>query len=112
MTAKPRIEDILVAVGDHFGCTVAELKSRRRGSPLPIARGVAVELIRRHTIASYPEIARALGRTNHSTVITAHRRHQRRLAGRMSRADAAAIRAVVEIEQSLGLCGRKAVIPS
>jgi chromosomal replication initiator protein len=35
---------------------------------------VATALARRCTSASYPEIARAIGRPNHSTVITAHQR--------------------------------------
>lgn len=39
------------------------------------ARTVFVVAARRMTGASYPEIAAAMGRPNHSTALTAHRRH-------------------------------------
>lgn len=39
-----------------------------------LARAVTVHVARAMTTASYPEIARAMGRPNHSTVITAHQR--------------------------------------
>jgi chromosomal replication initiator protein len=45
-----------------------------------LARAVSTALARRLTSASYPEIARAIGRPNHSTVITAHRRLDRQMA--------------------------------
>ena len=39
-----------------------------------MARAVITVLCKQMTTLSYPEIARKLGKTNHSTVITAHQR--------------------------------------
>jgi chromosomal replication initiator protein len=50
-----------------------------------LARSLTVLLARRLTTASFPEIARAMGRPNHSTIVTAHQR----ISGQLD-ADAAA----------------------
>lgn len=57
-----------------LGVTIPELMGRTRHRRVVLARGVSVILCRRLTTLSFPEIARALGRPNHSTVITAHQR--------------------------------------
>lgn len=44
------------------------------------ARALAIHLARRLTAMSYPEIAAAMGRDNHSTIITAAQRVERELA--------------------------------
>jgi chromosomal replication initiator protein len=44
-----------------------------------LARSVTSFICRKLTTLSFPEIARAMGRGNHSTVITAHRRIERDL---------------------------------
>src|SRR5262249_39963932 len=42
-----------------------------------LARSLCSFICRKLTTLSFPEIARAMGRSNHSTVITAHRRVER-----------------------------------
>lgn len=44
-----------------------------------LARALCVHAARESTNMSYPEIARALGRPNHSSVITAHQRIKQQL---------------------------------
>ncbi|HEX2836566.1 MAG TPA: helix-turn-helix domain-containing protein [Phycisphaerales bacterium] len=58
---------------------VGEFMGRGRHKRVVFARSVAAHLSRELTTQSFPEIARAMGRTNHSTVITAQRRLQRML---------------------------------
>jgi chromosomal replication initiator protein len=67
-------EVIAQTVCRMLGVTIPELMGRTRHRRVVLARGVSVILCRRLTTLSYPEIARALGRPNHSTVITAHQR--------------------------------------
>ncbi|MEO1716285.1 MAG: DnaA/Hda family protein [Planctomycetota bacterium] len=52
----------------------AELGRSGRHRRVVLARAMITLLCRELTTMSYPEIARALGKRNHSTVITAHRR--------------------------------------
>lgn len=51
-----------------------DLMGKGRHKRVVLARAVCVHLCRRYTTHSYPEIARGIGRPNHSTVITAHQR--------------------------------------
>lgn len=69
-----RLEDILRVTADAFGLEPADIMARSRKRPLVQARGLVIRLARRCTRMSYPEIARALNRPNHSTVITADQR--------------------------------------
>jgi hypothetical protein len=65
------------------------------------ARGLCVLLLRKHTAMSYPDIARAIGRTNHSTIITMKQRVEREAAqeperwtGMVDRAEAEIVRLI------------------
>lgn len=58
---------------------VGEFAGKGRHKRVVFARSVAAHLCRQMTTQSFPEIARAMGRPNHSTVITAQRRLQRQL---------------------------------
>ena len=70
-----RVDDILAVVCDEFGVTPEQLHSRRRAPRIVAAREMFVHIARRHTIMSYPEIAREVfGRPSHSSAIGAHRR--------------------------------------
>lgn len=69
-----RLEEIVALVCQRLNVTMGEVAGRGRHPRVVLARAAATLLARRHTRASYPEIARALGRPNHSTVITAHQR--------------------------------------
>jgi chromosomal replication initiator protein len=69
-----RATDVIDAVSMRLGVTMDELSSSGRHQRVVLARAVITLLCRELTSASYPEIARAIGRPNHSTVITAHQR--------------------------------------
>jgi chromosomal replication initiator protein len=58
---------------------VGEFAGKGRHKRVVFARSIAAHLCRQMTTQSFPEIARAMGRPNHSTVITAQRRLQRQL---------------------------------
>ena len=57
----------------------AELGRSGRHRRVVLARAMITLLCRELTTMSYPEIARALGKKNHSTVITAHQRIDRQM---------------------------------
>jgi chromosomal replication initiator protein len=65
---------VVACVCERLGVTPAELAGRGRHRRVVLARAMATAVSRRLTSGSYPEIARAIGRPNHSTVITAHQR--------------------------------------
>ena len=52
----------------------AEFAGSGRHKRVVLARALTVQISRELTTMSYPEIARAMRRPNHSTVITAHQR--------------------------------------
>ncbi|QOI99161.1 MAG: ATP-binding protein [Phycisphaeraceae bacterium] len=58
----------------------AEFTGRGRHKTVVLARELAVYLARRMTTQSFPEIARAFGRTNHSTALTAYQRFEKKVA--------------------------------
>ncbi len=65
---KLEIEDILLAVGDHFGVTEELLKASGRAKEIVIPRQIAMYLARTLTSYSLPEIGQVFHR-DHSTVI-------------------------------------------
>jgi chromosomal replication initiator protein len=68
-------------VAEHFALPEAALVGGSREKVVCAARAVAMHLVRQHTQMSYPEIGRALGRKNHSTVIAACQRVEALIAG-------------------------------
>ncbi len=66
------LAEILAAVCAVCDVTEREVTGKVRHSDLVFARRVCVVVMRRLTSASFPEIAEAMGTTNHSTVITQH----------------------------------------
>jgi len=67
----PSIPDIQSAVADTFGLTVLDLLSRRRARAVSRPRQVAMWLCRHTTLHSLPEIGRAFGDRDHTTVMHA-----------------------------------------
>jgi len=67
------IEKIQDAVSRHFGLSVADLKSHRRGRDISFPRQIAMYLSRTVAEASFPNIAEKFGGRDHSTVIHAVR---------------------------------------
>jgi chromosomal replication initiator protein len=63
-----------------LGVEVADLTGKGRHKTVVLAREMTVLLARRLTTASFPEIARAMGRENHSTALTAYQRLESALA--------------------------------
>ncbi len=74
-----RLGEIIDAVCIRIGVESDELLGRGRHRRVVLARGLVVHLARELTTLSFPEIARGLGRENHSTVHTAARRILRNL---------------------------------
>ena len=69
-----RLTSIVEAVSSTFGVRREELLSTSKHRTASEARGVVVLIARRLTTLSYPEIARGLGRRNHSAIHAAERR--------------------------------------
>jgi len=74
-----RFEAIQRTVCEHLMVDSKQLASSSRHKHLVLARSLVVWLSRDLTSMSYPEIAHAMGRKNHSTVITACQRMGRQL---------------------------------
>ncbi len=60
--------------------SVADIGDSIRHPRVVIARAVMVHLLRTHTTLGFPDIARMMGRPNHSTVITAYQRIKKQYA--------------------------------
>lgn len=74
------LASIAAEVSKALGVEVSDLMGRGRHRTVVLAREITVYLARRMTTSSFPEIARSLGRENHSTVLTAHKRLEDMLA--------------------------------
>lgn len=72
-SAKPSVEDVLVATASLYGLTSKELIARDRRPNVAQARKVAIYLSRELTGKSLPEIGRRLGGRDHSTILAAVR---------------------------------------
>ncbi len=68
------VEDIQKAVCNHFCLTNAELLSKDRHKSVAFARQVAMYLCRQRLKCSFPELGRAFGNRDHTTVMSACRR--------------------------------------
>lgn len=77
---KPvRFQAILDAVCDHFTLSREQVTGRLRKTHVVLARSLLIHLAYELTGMSYPEIAAAMGRPNHSTIITAAGRIKKQL---------------------------------
>lgn len=80
-SARPlRVEEIIRVVCARLEVSHEEYASNRRSREVVLARALTVLLARKRTRASFPEIARAMNRPNHSSVITALKRIQSQIA--------------------------------
>jgi hypothetical protein len=75
----PTLDVIIASVCATLRVTPSEIDGRSKHHEVVLARSCVVKLARKHTHASYPEIARAMARTNHSTFVTADKRMDRLL---------------------------------
>lgn len=79
--SKPPAPDVVLrVVCDALVVDSEDVLSGARHQRVVLARAMAAHLLRAMTTLSYPEIARALRRPNHSSVITAVRRVERQVA--------------------------------
>ena len=69
-----RADEVLDAICKALAVPRSDVLGRSRHKKVVLARSVCVHLCRKLTTLSYPEIARAMSRPNHSTVITADKR--------------------------------------
>ena len=67
--SKLTTDQIIEAVGHHFGVEVAALRGRSRSQAIARPRQIAMYLIREETGASLPQIGAALGGRDHTTVL-------------------------------------------
>lgn len=73
------VETIADAVCRALRVAASEFVGSGRHKRVVLARSITALLARRLTTASFPEIARATGRPNHSTIVTAHQRLARQI---------------------------------
>ncbi len=73
-------EQILGAVAEEWGVTRRQIIGNDRRRRFVDARALAIHLARQLTAMSYPEIAAAMDRAGHSTIITAAQRMERAVA--------------------------------
>ncbi len=71
------VDDVQRAVSDRFQVKVVELKSKKRTKNLVIPRQIGMYLTRELTNLSFPEIGKAFGGKDHSTVIHACKQIQK-----------------------------------
>lgn len=71
------IEAIQRIVAEKLGIHVDLIVGPRRDKSITYARHVAMYLVRKKTNASYPEIGRAFGNRDHTTVMSAIRKIER-----------------------------------
>ncbi len=77
---SPDVREIERVVGQRFGVSPEQIRSRSRDRTVSAARAVVMYLVRKHTALSFPEIGRSLGKKNHSTVLMAVQRIEALLA--------------------------------
>jgi hypothetical protein len=75
--AIPKIKNVLELVSERYGIRVADIVSRRRDAVICHPRQVAMWLAREVLKRSLPEIGRALGGRDHTTVISGIRKINR-----------------------------------
>jgi len=75
-----RFEQIMKIVCEQLGVERDRLTSRCRHRRIVLARSLLIYLARKLTTLSYPELARALGKSNHSTIVTADQRVKKQIA--------------------------------
>lgn len=73
-------EAIVTEVCRELAVELPDFMGKGRHKRVVLARSLVASLSRKLTTMSFPEIARAMGRSNHSTIITAQRRIDRQLA--------------------------------
>ncbi|MGV6814852.1 MAG: DnaA/Hda family protein [Phycisphaerales bacterium] len=79
-TGPIALESIIAKICQELNVTKGDLTGKGRQKKVVLARELIVHTARNLTAKSFPEIAYAIGRPNHSTVITAAKRFKDRIA--------------------------------
>ena len=77
-------DNILKVVADHFGLKVADLKSDRKFKLIAIPRQIAMFLVREMTRCSFPDIGHRFGGRDHTTVMYAVKKIEKKLGDDVS----------------------------
>lgn len=75
----PSISRIIEAVSEYYGIALVDILGRRHHKELVTARHVAAYLARIMTLKSLPEIGRAMDDRDHTTILSAVRKMEKRL---------------------------------
>ena len=81
LPSRPTLLQIKIDVCRKYGVTMNELMSRRRHKRTALARMEGYWRAREETLASFPEIARAFNRQDHTTVMSGAKKHAMRMGG-------------------------------
>jgi chromosomal replication initiator protein len=73
-------ETVLKTVADHFGLKVSDLKSDRKFKMIAIPRQIAMYLMRELTHCSFPDIGHRIGGRDHTTVMYAVKKIEKKLS--------------------------------
>lgn len=76
---RPIVQAAIQTAAELYGVEAQELRGRSRIRPLPEARAVVWLVLRDATTASWAMLARALGKRDHTTPLTAVQRLARRV---------------------------------
>lgn len=63
------VENIQKVVGDHYGISIADIKSKKRDKKFVIPRQIALYIARELTELSFPELGNEFGGRDHTTAI-------------------------------------------
>jgi chromosomal replication initiator protein len=77
-------ENIQKAVAEHFGVKVSDLRSDRKHKVIAMPRQVAMYLMRSMTRCSFPDIGQRFGGRDHTTVMYAVKKIEKKLADDVS----------------------------
>lgn len=102
LTRPVKVLTIAETVCRALGVDLSEVLGRGRHKRVVLARSVTAFLAREITTQSYPEIAQALNRPNHSTIVTAFQRIKKQIAENQNVDDDAGVGRVLIAE----LCER------
>lgn len=74
LSCRITAEEIIRTVADHFGLTASVVKGEDKVRKIARPRQIAMYLCRQHTTLSFPDIGRALGGMDHTSIIHGVRR--------------------------------------
>lgn len=75
----PKLKAVIEFVGKQYGFSYNDIVSARRHAPLVRARLIAYYLCQELTQKSFPQIGRAVGNRDHTTVLTGAKRTMHRM---------------------------------